>query len=105
MFDANGWNVIDAKYGKKLQARFAEPNGELLRMAIDEMSNEVYQRLLRVTPARLREWLPNASNYPRDMARLISRWDDDELTEAFHNLRSAERRVGEEGRSRWSPDP
>ena len=86
MFDANGWNVIDAKYGKKLQARFAEPNGELLRMAIDEMSNEVYQRLLRVTPARLREWLPNASNYPRDMARLISRWDDDELTEAFHNL-------------------
>lgn len=86
MFDANGWNVIDAKYGKKLQAKFAEPNGELLRMAIDEMSNEVYQRLLRVSPTRLRDWLPNASEYPRDMARLINRWDDDELTEAFHNL-------------------
>ena len=28
MFYANGWNVIDAKYGKKLQAKFNEPNGE-----------------------------------------------------------------------------
>ena len=50
MFGANGWNVIDAKYGKGLQAAFAEPNGELLRMSIDEMSNDVYQRLLRVSP-------------------------------------------------------
>ena len=41
MFDANGWKVIDAKYGKRLQAKFTEPNGELLRLAIDEMSNEV----------------------------------------------------------------
>ena len=86
MFDANGWNVIDAKYGKKLQAKFAEPNGELLRTAIDEMSNEVYQRLLRVSPSRLREWLPTTSKYPSDLARLINRWDDDELQEAFHNL-------------------
>lgn len=86
MFHANGWNVIDAKYGKKLQARFAEPNGELLRMAIDAMSNEVYQRLLRVNPSRLREWLPNTSKYPKDIVRLINRWDDSELQEAFHNL-------------------
>ncbi len=86
MFDANGWTVIDAKYGKKLQAKFAEPNGELLRMVIDEMSNEVYQRLLRVNPTQLREWLPNASKYPRDMARLIGRWDDAELEDSFHNL-------------------
>jgi|TARA_B100001971_G_scaffold211583_1_gene239606 pyruvate dehydrogenase E1 component len=86
MFDANGWTVIDAKYGKKLQAKFAEPNGELLRMAIDEMSNEVYQRLLRVNPAQLREWLPNTSRYPRDMTRLIGRWDDAELEESFRNL-------------------
>ena len=48
MFAANGWNVIDAKYGSKLEAAFAEPNGELLRNAIDGMSNPVYQRLLRL---------------------------------------------------------
>ena len=86
MFYANGWNVIDAKYGKKLQAKFTEPNGELLRLAIDEMPNEVYQRLLRVPPQRLREWLPRTSRYPRDMARLVARWDDDDLQESFRNL-------------------
>ena len=86
MFYANGWNVIDAKYGKKLQAKFTEPNGELLRLAIDEMPNEVYQRLLRVPPQRLREWLPRTSRYPRDMARLVARWEDDDLQESFRNL-------------------
>ena len=86
MFDANGWKVIDAKYGKQLQSKFAEPNGELLRLAIDEMSNEVYQRLLRVPPAQLREWLPRTTRYPRDMTRLISRWPDDELQASFRNL-------------------
>ena len=50
MFAANGWRYVDAKYGKRLQAAFAEPKGELLRQSIDDMSNEVYQRLLRVDP-------------------------------------------------------
>lgn len=86
MFAANGWNVIDAKYGKRLQAAFAEPNGELLRMSIDEMSNEVYQRLLRVSPESLREWLPGTSRYSKDLARFISRWDDQELQDLFRNL-------------------
>ena len=86
MFAANGWRVVDAKYGKRLQAAFAEPNGELLREAIDDMSNEIYQRLLRVEPATLREWLPRTSRYPDDMARLIDRWDDAELQDLFRNL-------------------
>ena len=86
MFGANGWKVIDAKYGKRLQAAYAEPNGELLRLAIDEMSNEVYQRLLRVSPAALREWLPKVSRYANDLSRFIARWSDDELQDLFHNL-------------------
>ena len=86
MFSANGWRVIDAKYGKRLEAAFAEPKGELLRQAIDDMPNEVYQRLLRVEPAGLREWLPRSSPFPADLARFISRWNDDELQELFRNL-------------------
>ena len=86
MFAANGWRVVDAKYGKRLQAAFAEPNGELLRVSIDEMSNELYQRLLRVGPATLRDWLPRTSQAPHDMKRLIDRWDDHELQELFRNL-------------------
>lgn len=86
MFAANGWNFIDVKYGRRLQSAFAEANGELLQMCIDEMSNEAYQRLLRVDPATLREWLPRSSRYPRDLARFISKWDDDEFHGLFSNL-------------------
>ena len=86
MFAANGWNFIDVKYGRRLQSAFAEPNGELLQMCIDEMSNEAYQRLLRVDPSTLREWLPRSSRYPRDLTRFISRWDDNEFHSLFSNL-------------------
>ena len=86
MFAAQGWRVIDAKYGKRLQAAFAEPNGELLHEAIDDMPNEVYQRLLRVDPATLREWLPQTSRLPKDMSKFIGQWDDRELQGLFRNL-------------------
>ena len=86
MFRANGWKVIDAKYGKKLQAAYAEPKGDLLRECIDEMSNDLYQRLVRVDGPTLREWLPRASRLPDDMAQFISQWDDSELRALFHNL-------------------
>ena len=86
MFEANGWRVVDAKYGMKLQAAFAQPKGELLRQAIDDMSNDVYQRLLRVGADTLREWLPRTSSYPEDMAALIAQWDDRELQDLFRNL-------------------
>ena len=86
MFRGNGWKVVDAKYGKRLQAAFRQPNGELLRTAIDDMSNEVYQRLLRVSPETLREWLPRTSAFPEDMKRLIDQWDDRELQEIIRNL-------------------
>jgi len=86
MFAANGWKVVEAKYGKRLQAAFRRPNGELLRTAIDDMSNEVYQRLLRASPETLREWLPRTSGFPDDMKRLIGPWDDQELQDIFRNL-------------------
>ncbi len=86
MFAANSWNIIDVKYGRRLQSAFAEPNGELLRVCIDEMPNEVYQRLLRVEPSTLREWLPRASRYPRDLARFINKWDDADFHSLFSNL-------------------
>ena len=86
MFAANGWRVVDAKYGKRLQAAFEEPNGDLLRTSIDEMSNDLYQRLLRIEPAVLRDWLPRTSKYPNDMMRLLDLWDDAELQDLFRNL-------------------
>lgn len=86
MFAANGWNVIDVKYGGRLQAAFAEPNGELLRGCLDELSNTAYQRLLRLPGAGLREWLPRKSRFPRELSRLLGHWDDRELEQLIGNL-------------------
>ena len=86
MFAANGWQVADAKYGKRLKAAFDQPNGELLRNCIDELSNEAYQRLLRLSPQELRQWLPIKSRYPRDLRRLIDRWNNQQLHDLFWNL-------------------
>ncbi|MBI4308164.1 MAG: pyruvate dehydrogenase [Chloroflexi bacterium] len=86
MFTANGWNVIDAKYGTRLQAAFAQPQGHLLRQCIDDMPNEVYQRLLRMPREALREWLPRWSRYSEDLRQFISQWDDHDLCALFQNL-------------------
>jgi pyruvate dehydrogenase E1 component len=86
MFKANDWHVVEAKYGKQLQAAFELPHGELLRECIDDLSNEAYQRLLRLPPQRLREWLPRFSRYPREMTALLGGWDDGELQTLFRNL-------------------
>lgn len=55
MFRANGWLVIEAKYGRNLQNAFALPDGGALKLLIDDMSNEDYQALLRSDPTMVRE--------------------------------------------------
>ena len=85
MFEANGWDVIDAKYGKKLEDVFDLPNGELMKHAIDDMPNELYQRLLRKSEA-LREWLPKSVKDSLSMEKLISDFDEERLYDIFSNL-------------------
>ena len=85
MFKANGWNVIDAKYGKKLEDVFNLPNCELMKNAIDDMPNELYQRLLRKSEA-LREWLPKSVKDSSSMEKLISDFDEEQLYDIFSNL-------------------
>src|SRR3954462_3477178 len=58
MFEAAGWKCVTVKYGRRLRALFGRDGGEALRMRIDAMPNEEYQRLLRATPAELRARLP-----------------------------------------------
>ena len=54
-FDGAGWHVVEAKYGRLLQAAFDRPGGDALRRHIDEMSNEEYQSLFAHRGAELRE--------------------------------------------------
>jgi pyruvate dehydrogenase E1 component len=59
MFDACGWSVVEAKYGTRLERQFRETAG--LRDAIDAMTNEEYQLLLRSEPARIAQALGDAT--------------------------------------------
>ena len=57
-FSAAGWHVVEAKYGRALQAAFGQPGGDSLRDWIDAMPNEHYQSLFGLEPAAVRERVP-----------------------------------------------
>jgi pyruvate dehydrogenase E1 component len=86
MFQAAGWHVETAKYGRRLQAIFERPGGEHVRRRIDEMDNEEYQRLLRSDAAQLRERFPGTGTGRADLERVVAELDDDELVLAVRDL-------------------
>ena len=57
LFRGIGWQVLEAKYGRRLQAAFDTPGGQALRRRIDDMPNEEYQDLVRTPGAAARERL------------------------------------------------
>lgn len=83
LFAESGWRVLEAKYGRRLQALFAQPGSEALRARIDEMSNEEYQALIRLNGRDLR---PRLINNDERLARLLAQVPDDELPAALANL-------------------
>ncbi|MCY7344356.1 MAG: pyruvate dehydrogenase [Pseudonocardia sp.] len=83
MFAAAGWQVLTVKYGRLLEELFTRPGGDALRRRIDEMPNPEYQRLLRCTPAQLRERLPDES---AELGALVAGLDDGALHAAVRNL-------------------
>jgi pyruvate dehydrogenase E1 component len=76
MFRANGWRIVEAKYGRRLQAAFERPGGSELRRAIDDMPNEQYQFLLRASASMVREAL----------GKPAAAYSDDELLGLFRDL-------------------
>jgi pyruvate dehydrogenase E1 component len=86
MFQAAGWQTITVKYGRWLRELFERDGGGALRRRIDQMPNEEYQRLLRSTPAELRERLPGSGQGAREVARLANALDDEELLRAIRDL-------------------
>jgi pyruvate dehydrogenase E1 component len=90
-FTAAGWHVVEAKYGARLQAAFAQPGGGLLRDWIDSMPNEHYQSLFGLGPAELRTRFLDGA--PADLQRFCAGIPDDDLASlvtdlAGHDLRS-----------------
>jgi pyruvate dehydrogenase E1 component len=86
LFAAAGWQVITVKYGHLLETLFARPGGEHLKRRIDEMSNPEYQRMLRCSPAQLRERLPGTGPGAAAIATLLDENDDDEVVRVVRGL-------------------
>lgn len=88
MFAAAGWQVIEAKYGRRLSDRMAGPGGGALRRRIDDMANEEYQVLIRRPgpEARTRtiEGAPLADR--DDLAVALAGLSDDEITGVLADL-------------------
>jgi len=83
-FHNAGWQVVEAKYGAKLQAAFKRPHGNALKQHIDEMTNEEYQSLFSFSGAKLRErFLDNA--HP-EVSLAISEISDNDLASVIQNL-------------------
>ena len=86
MFRAHDWLVLEAKYGHLLHEAFAQPGGELLRLAIDEMPNSAYQRMLRAPAAEIRERLCVGRPDAVALAQTLRQWSDEQLAALVRNL-------------------
>jgi pyruvate dehydrogenase E1 component len=76
-FAAAGWHVTEAKYGRRLQAAFAQPGGAGLRDWIDQMPNEHYQSLFGLDPADVRARFCDGA--PAAVAQFCAGLADDDL--------------------------
>ena len=86
MFEAAGWHVATVKYGRRLEELFAGDGGGALRRRIDSMTNEEYQRLLRSSPAVIRERLAGEGRGRKDIERAVAGLDDQQIAAAVRNL-------------------
>ena len=83
-FEDSGWHVVEAKYGRRLQAAFERDGGQALRRHIDEMSNEEYQSLFAHRGAELRQrFLTHAD---AAVKALLDDVADDEVAPLVQNL-------------------
>ena len=83
-FDGAGWQVVEAKYGRLMEAACARDGGHVLREFVDGMENERYQSLFAVHGPELRvRFLDQA---PADLVEFVSVYDDEELERIVTNL-------------------
>ena len=74
-FTGAGWHVVEAKYGRRLQAAFVRPGGASLRGWIDQMPNEHYQSLFGLPAQSVRQRFLDGA--PDDVSRFCAGIADD----------------------------
>jgi pyruvate dehydrogenase E1 component len=83
IFASCGWRVVTLKYGRMMEAAFAEPGGEALKTWIDACPNADYAALTYLGGAAWRERL--LKDAP-ETAPLLAARDDDALAALMTNL-------------------
>ncbi len=86
MFRNFGWDVVILKYGKLLEAAFAEPGGDRLRHWIDTCPNQLYAALCYQGGAAWRKRLEDDIGDQGAVTALIGRRSDGELARLMTNL-------------------
>jgi pyruvate dehydrogenase E1 component len=86
LFENLGWKVILIKYGKLLQAVFAEPGGLRLKEWIDDCPNMLYSALVFQGGAAWRRQLEEDLAIHPDTLAIVRRHDDAELARLMTNL-------------------
>jgi pyruvate dehydrogenase E1 component len=86
LFEMMGWRVVTLKYGKLLEAAFAQPDGEHLREWIDACPNSLYSALVYKGGAGWRDHLGRDLNRYPGIRRILDQHDDDSLANLMTNL-------------------
>ena len=85
-FKAVGWRVVTLKYGKRLEAAFAKPDGAALRQWIDDCPNSLYSALVFRGGRGWREHLLRDLGELPGIRKLLDEHDDDALAGVMTNL-------------------
>lgn len=86
IFRATGWQVIEVKYGRRLQSMFSRPGGDALRRRIDDMSNEEYQAMIRLSGCECREQILTGTDEHGVLKRLLADVTDEGLPALVSDL-------------------
>jgi pyruvate dehydrogenase E1 component len=86
MFRNFGWDVVIVKYGRLMQAAFAEPGGVALKDWIDNCPNQMYAALCFQGGAAFRKRILDEIGDQGALSRLIEARSDDELLALMSNL-------------------
>src|SRR5579883_2946688 len=86
LFLAMGWRVVTLKYGKKLEAAFAAPDGAALRDWIDACPNSLYSALVFKGGEAWRKHLMADLGHLQGIRSFLDAHDDASLHDVMTNL-------------------
>lgn len=86
LFENLGWEVVLIKYGKLLEAVFAEPGGDAIRQWIDDCPNDLYSALVFQGGAAFRAQIAQDLAGNAAALAIVAQHDDAQLARLLTNL-------------------